>query len=754
MKNLNISRTVAQAILVIDGAEISLNGESDLSEIIDQIGDAEKMALLPIEACLSWDIRCFELVLAIVSRTEGRLTFSGPNNRLCSDFYEALLGSFVDPTPRQLGVFKERAALTIEWLHPQTVPMCCQKYVDRVKSLGIVGETRRDMEKLVAATRKKLECRAREAQASSNHRLQSLAEVVADLPIDGLDVPFGFRIDEEGIAFHGQEPFVSVPIVIASRLIDIDDGGIKVRVAWKSSRGWHSELVSRRTICDTRQILALADVGMPVHSGNAAQIVKYLAGFESQNEMRIPTRKVTSTLGHRLNDGWGVFVLPKRSVAASNDAGTVEFHTSDPGVQQIVAGFREGGTFKRWLNAVKSVRAFPAVMLGLYASLAPVLHPVICFPNVIVDYSGRTSGGKTIVLRFAASPWGNPDETSPNSIVQTWGSTKTYLERASATINHLPLVVDDTKNAKREDLVASSIYSLTQGRVPGRGTITGIQTSGHYQGIVISSGERPITSFSKDGGTRARTIALWGSPFGVFSPASGETARQFDEQIKANFGQAGPRFVEFVMTNFDRWEAWRTQHKTFVDEYTSWAQSVNNQFAARLAPSLAAIAVASRITHECFAFEFAWTDPIEPLWHQIASASAEADQARAALEVTFDWAVANQKSFDCDGTNELPHGGYLGRWVRKLPVPSDDTEEVVQGAENWPWLGILTNNLENVLDEHGFDSDAVIRTWWDNGWLATNESGRRTFKTRVGKQPDVRLIAIRRQALREVCGIA
>jgi hypothetical protein len=38
--------------------------------------------------------------------------------------------------------------------------------------------------------------------------------------------------------------------------------------------------------------------------------------------------------------------------------------------------------------------------------------------------------------------------------------------------------------------------------------------------VLISSGETPVTSFTEDGGTRARALCVWGAPFGPSSDAT------------------------------------------------------------------------------------------------------------------------------------------------------------------------------------------------------------------------------------------
>jgi hypothetical protein len=64
---------------------------------------------------------------------------------------------------------------------------------------------------------------------------------------------------------------------------------------------------------------------------------------------------------------------------------------------------------------------------------------------------------------------------------------------------------------------------------------------------------------------------------------------------------------------------------------------------------------------------------------------------------------------------------------------------------------LFPDRLKKVLEEQGFEYDAVVRTWKDRGWIETdNEKGKNRFtkKTRFDDTTP-RLIMIRRAAVEE-----
>src|SRR5262249_9142027 len=151
------------------------------------------------------------------------------------------------------------------------------------------------------------------------------------------------------------------------------------------------------------------------------------------------------------------------------------------------------------------------------------------------DFSGPTSQGKTTTLRLAASCWGCPDETQQSAALGTWDSTRVWIERHSNVLHNIPLILDDTKRARRNQ-VGQTLYDVANGRGRGRGSVKGTQASGTWQTLLISSGEAPITSFTEDGGTRARVLVVWGSPFGGNDDATAQTVQGVSETICENFG--------------------------------------------------------------------------------------------------------------------------------------------------------------------------------------------------------------------------
>lgn len=60
---------------------------------------------------------------------------------------------------------------------------------------------------------------------------------------------------------------------------------------------WKSVIAPRSHIFNRNSIIKYADSGLPVSSGNASDIVKYLSDYESANDKCIPFVKSISRIG-------------------------------------------------------------------------------------------------------------------------------------------------------------------------------------------------------------------------------------------------------------------------------------------------------------------------------------------------------------------------------------------------------------------------------------------------------------------------
>lgn len=421
----------------------------------------------------------------------------------------------------------------------------------------------------------------------------------------------------------------------------------------------------------------------------------------------------------------------------------VQFLGADDGDQQLIRGFHANGQFADWSDAMIRLQEFPRVKLAILASMAAPLLKLTGTPNFILDFSGPTSGGKTTALRLAASVWGNPDEAAiSGSTIWTWDSTYVWRERAASTLCDVPLILDDTKRAPRREDVAEFIYAFSQGRGRGRGSVRGLARQWTSRGILISSGEEPATSFTGDGGTRARVITSWGSPFGRTDSETAAIVHQANGIIYSHYGHAGPRFIAALLCHRDKWATWRLEYEQKVAEYRNRADA--DHILNRKAVFLGVLWLANCLAVELEILSWDLADPIDDVWNEIAQYTYESDRPTLALEHVYSWANSNRNAFwHPQLVRHPPLNGWAGRWDFEVGQAGSEDE-----LGKYDWIGYFPNQLERILRVAGFDPDATLRTWEERGWLQITK-GRRQYRARVDGSP-VWLVAVKREAIRVV----
>lgn len=608
-----------------------------------------------------------------------------------------------------------------------------------------LDRTIRDEAKRQVAAEREVRQDAARARAAGGPVADALVGCLAGhaLPAN-LRCPAGWELTPTGVlklkinADTGDTSALDVshrPVIVEGRFRDIHDQTVTLSLGWPTAAGrWQMHPAPRLKVADARQLVTLAAHDAPVTSNNASDLVAFLDDFEAANTDVIPEVRVSTRMGwqgtgedrcflwgrNQVRKGGVLTAPPVEGEAPANWArGQIHLLVMDDGIRGLTEGFRASGDWAGWVEAIRLATPYPAVFVALYAALVPPLMAVLpTLSNFIVDFCGETSRGKTTTLRLAASAWGSPEERGAG-IIYTWDATRVFIERAAALTDYHPLLLDDTKRARRPDDVGKTLYDYASGVGRGRGSPSGIQRTTRAHGVLLSTGEAPATSFTNDGGTRARTLCLWGSPFGDVSAATEEAVRGINAGVLQHFGHAGPLVVRWLLDVPDAAALARGEYEAQVAGWTKLANG--NPVASRAAHYIAAMAVARRVLHEVLSVPTPVGDPLAVAWEAVVKASAESDRAADALRDVLSWATSQQHRFwgRVDGgttDDDQPSAGWLGAWSR-LPT--------------WTYLAVLPTELRGFLEKQKYDAEAVLRAWDDRGWLV-REVEHRTSKVTVG----------------------
>lgn len=365
-------------------------------------------------------------------------------------------------------------------------------------------------------------------------RNQTYAENATNFEEQELELATGpwqandYGITREGA--YGSEIVACVhPIMPVERLVNIDTGIEKLRIAYRKGRQWRSMIFERKQLASASSIVGLSDYGVAVTSENAKYLVQYIHDIENLNYELIPEHNSVSRLGWIGQNEFSPYV---------DDLiydGNVSF-------QHFYDSVTQKGTLQGWIGFVRDIRAEGNIptKIVLAASFASVLvKPCNCLPFFVHLWNG-SGNGKTVALMLAASVWANP---AVGEYIHTFDATDVGQELSAGFVNSLPLILDELQIQKDRKDFDKTIYKLSEGVGRMRGAKTGgLQKMQTWKNCILTNGESPITSVSSGSGAVNRIIEINTEGTQFF-----KNAKKTADFVTENYGHAGKFFVEKLM---------------------------------------------------------------------------------------------------------------------------------------------------------------------------------------------------------------
>lgn len=319
------------------------------------------------------------------------------------------------------------------------------------------------------------------------------------------------------------------PILPVERLRNIETGIEKIKIAFMRNGKWRDMVVDKDIIASSNKIVSLSNLGIAVTSENAKYLVRYLSDIENFNDHSIPTKISTSKMGW-LN---GEFMPYDDNVI---------FDGNDR-FKDCFESIREQGDYDTWLELVKEIRATKRIepKMSLAASFASVLLKICGALPFFVNLWGLTEGGKTVSLMLATSVWADPGE---NKYIGDFKSTDVAIEIKMDFLNNLPIMLDDTSrvSSKIKDNFEGFIYDLCSGKGKSRSNKSlGINRENHWNNVILTNGERPLSSDKLQGGAINRILDLEVGTSNIYADGN-----RVSTILKNNYGFAGKKFIDIL----------------------------------------------------------------------------------------------------------------------------------------------------------------------------------------------------------------
>ena len=454
------------------------------------------------------------------------------------------------------------------------------------------------------------------------------------------------------------------PVLPIERLVNIDTGIEKLKIAFARGRRWRELIAERKVLASNNSILQLADMGLAVTSENSRALVRYLSDVENLNYDIIPERKSVSRLGYIKDEGFSPYVDEL-------------VFDGDVNFRSIFESIRSSGSREKWLAHAKDIRkrSVPARMVLAAAFASALIDPCGALPFFVHLWGVESGTGKTVALMLSASVWGNPEL---GRYIQTFNSTVVGREKLAAFLNHLPLMADELQLSKdNRGKMQFDVYALAEGVGRTRGTKSGgIDRTSTWANTIITTGESPITGAGSGAGAINRVIEIECSSSDKIIEDGHATAAL----LKKNYGYAGREFVEKLYSDDNAERAAELYKKNFK------ALSENDTTEKQ------AMAAAILLTADQLATEWIFKDDCALQASEITAflaSKAAVSAGRRGYMYMCDWVAQN--------SSRLP---YTGK------VENGDVYGLLE--DDGSMACIISSVFRKALEDGGFSSAAVM----------------------------------------------
>ena len=510
----------------------------------------------------------------------------------------------------------------------------------------------------------------------------------------GMLVPENWVVNDSGIRHMEMvmgelKPvlFSAEPLFVSAKLVNVDDTTEKLEITFRRNSKYKTLVAPRADMLNKNTIICYADAGLPVSSGTAGTMTKYIAEMEAANAHVIPIRRAIRRAGW-VGDEFYPYSM-KDGIVAQTDGNETE---------RLLAALQKSGSEEAWLSAAAKVREMPFARAMLAASFASPLLEKLHHRNIYVHIWYSSRSGKTAVLKLAMSIWGDP-----RILVSKYFSTIVGMERTAGTLKHLPYALDELQTLNQKRLpVNDVVYTLGNGVGKTRGRVgDGIQKIEEWRNCILSTGEQPMSADNSMDGVNTRLMELYACPLnkdGIGAPDDA-LGRELHQVAETNYGFAGETYIRWMIPHLDRLQK---DYTTFVRALESKNVQQDNIAVLALADYYSSIAVFGFPEDRAYAEAVA----LGELLLKNQEDNAPKDSIESAWEFLCGWIASNKVHF-CGSTGQFDMPPVYGKAEKNA-------------------VYVIASVMNEALEEAGFSARKCIKGFQERNQIET-------FKDSQGK---------------------
>lgn len=336
--------------------------------------------------------------------------------------------------------------------------------------------------------------------------------------------------DKQGNIFR-EQLITHKPLLITAFYHEAEADITYVQLELYHAQQWQKlPLKTLEEISRTNPIITLANNNVDISISNARLVIDYLSCLRSCLQEVLPQQKLCKYLGWERDK----FFLPGRNIEHTL------FMLSDNDLHQAVAEQR--GEWQKWLATYEKLcsKSKIARFIVSCSLAAPLLERVGFKGSPLVLLYGNRGSGKSTIMRFAASVWGNENFMYPCN------GTLNGFELRAKLLSGLPFFLDDVQlmrsRADFNDFMQSFIYMLFNGYGKQRATKElGSACVNRWQTLNILSSETTVITQEFYGGAVRRMLEIH-----LSEALEREVIVECNKTSLQNYGMAGRKMLTLL----------------------------------------------------------------------------------------------------------------------------------------------------------------------------------------------------------------
>ena len=324
---------------------------------------------------------------------------------------------------------------------------------------------------------------------------------------------------------------------------------------------------------------------------------------------------------------------------------------------------------------------------------------------------GRSGGGKTAILKLAASTFADP-----KYYIQNFNATHNFIIKIAVSFNDLPFFINELQaanNKNQMEALKNLPYWIEEGKERGRlNKDIKIRKKYYFSTVAITTGENPFTSSSSEMGAKARVLE-----FGDKEILPDDFAQDIHTFLQdGNHGHFGKSWINLIMASDKSIKLIKESYNELLND-----EEIRKAYEKKI-PSHRNFIIAALVCNAFFQSHFLDVDIIQAKLEAKKIALEFADEVpdkrsltdtERALKVINSSISEKRKYFIIDNMG-------IG------DVKPSDIYGVIDTSPNG-YVAFNPNALTRILKEYGFTSEKIIKELANEGYIRRGD-GRHIVK--------------------------